>query len=968
MLTTNSIKLRLLMLIAALLMMGNGVLQASQVNPPEFIYAYYDQYSPQYTIFVTWGSKTEEVPDAFRLYMAQGETTDLTQFTEIQADSIMYGDWRNFCNAMVNVQNLGKYSFYVTAVDGNTESAPSEIVVAEVKNIPIIKFTNYPEEIAKKNIPYSWDAEVESTDPNDEITFSAVYMPENATINETTGLIQWTPTEAGMYEFFIQAQGKEAESIAQIGWYVRVAECDVLGSISGQIKDKKGNLITEEGVADLMLIEKDKKDDYYYYTYVAQSELSNGTYTFNNVDKGKYAIFVNTTNYTNRTMKEDLDKGDIIEVDCGQNATKDITVTKWYYYSYIYFTTQPIMDAKLNTQYSYDADAEIMDSLDTYTIKYKIENAPEGAVIDENTGLVTWTPTLSGQYFFAIKAYDDNDENNMVYQHWMVNVTECENPATVVLTLTTPNNDSLALYKVAAFLVDGNPYLDSRQVTKFYPGTFENETITFNNVDKGTYYLLVEGGLAADNWGLTYISQWYENATSFENATPIVIDCGDVKNLSMTIEVPEPPVMKNISGAVYSQVDSSAIENAFVEILFAEPYNNPYYSGQSFYTQTDANGMYALQVPSDGSYIVRVSVYDLSPDSDKRPYPLYFPMYYNQKYNYSEADILKPLNDISGVNFYMEKTPVWENSIAGVIKDKNDKAIEAAHVVAINVDPEVDVNNEKEWMYYCGFDAITNANGEYKIENLIPGKYVVFAFDEKSYEFYPGYYKEGEDCTWNWEEATKITIANNSIVNSINIKLGNTVRFAGKAKIVGYVGSNKEGKISNKVQGTDGLQGASIYLADDKGNIFKAVNSESTGNFTIDGLVAGKYTVMADKVGYKAMVKEVTVENNAATTTTSFELKGETPNSVNDDQVSNGTVVFPNPAIGEINAMFESVNGNSTITVLNTQAVEMMKFNKVTSAGMNSMKVNVETLPSGIYFLKIQNANGTSVVPFVISK
>ncbi len=65
-------------------------------------------------------------------------------------------------------------------------------------NKPIIGST--PEDSAKVGIEYTYEIEVTDPDADDVLTYSLTEKPTGMTINETTGAVSWTPTEAQVGE------------------------------------------------------------------------------------------------------------------------------------------------------------------------------------------------------------------------------------------------------------------------------------------------------------------------------------------------------------------------------------------------------------------------------------------------------------------------------------------------------------------------------------------------------------------------------------------------------------------------------------------------------------------------------------------------------------------------------------------------------------------------------------------------
>ncbi|WP_250565987.1 DUF4114 domain-containing protein, partial [Adonisia turfae] len=88
------------------------------------------------------------------------------------------------------------------------------------------------------------------------------------------------------------------------------------------------------------------------------------------------------------------------------------------------FTTGPVVDARVNTAYEYDADAT---DLDYDELTYGLLKHPSGMEIDPSTGKVTWTPTAEslsaengGQHEVSIEVSDS--QGGVAVQNYVVNV------------------------------------------------------------------------------------------------------------------------------------------------------------------------------------------------------------------------------------------------------------------------------------------------------------------------------------------------------------------------------------------------------------------------------------------------------------------------------------------------------------------------------------------------------------------
>jgi len=70
------------------------------------------------------------------------------------------------------------------------------------------------------------------------------------------------------------------------------------------------------------------------------------------------------------------------------------------------------------------------------------------------------------------------------------------------------------------------------------------------------------------------------------------------------------------------------------------------------------------------------------------------------------------------------------------------------------------------------------------------------------------------------------------------------------------------------------------------------------------------------------------------------------------------SVVYPNPATNDINIVFDENADVKNIALYNVIG-KVMNVYKVSG---NSANLNIENLPSGIYFVKLYSANGSVVV------
>ena len=71
------------------------------------------------------------------------------------------------------------------------------------------------------------------------------------------------------------------------------------------------------------------------------------------------------------------------------------------------------------------------------------------------------------------------------------------------------------------------------------------------------------------------------------------------------------------------------------------------------------------------------------------------------------------------------------------------------------------------------------------------------------------------------------------------------------------------------------------------------------------------------------------------------------------ENISNEFLVFPNPANNDLNVWFPNSNGNYTVTIFNT----LGKVVLTTKSDFKKVTIDINSLASGVYSLKISNGN-----------
>lgn len=102
----------------------------------------------------------------------------------------------------------GTYTVECEVSDGKEEdSKPVNISVGDVNHAPVI--TSAAVTSATKGQPYSYDVNAIDSDVGDTLTYSLTTKPTGMSINDSTGLITWTPTSNGDYNVTVKVSDGE---------------------------------------------------------------------------------------------------------------------------------------------------------------------------------------------------------------------------------------------------------------------------------------------------------------------------------------------------------------------------------------------------------------------------------------------------------------------------------------------------------------------------------------------------------------------------------------------------------------------------------------------------------------------------------------------------------------------------------------------------------------------------------------
>lgn len=495
--------------------------------------------------------------------------------------------------------------------------------------------------------------------------------------------------------------------------------------------------------------------------------------------------------------------------------------------------------------------------------------------------------------------------------------------ATISGTVTSTDGNPLKWVYVSAFSGEKG---DSSDVIFDYTNSYtdENGNYTIENIKDGNYYLNAQ---TYYKWNT--IDEWYNESPSREGAEKVVVQNGEsVSAIDFTLEIPN--YKGGVSGKILDK-DGTGLADASVLIYNASSKDslnngsNYYYS----YTTSDTDGNFSFSEIPDGIYFVKTYSYNNWKYSE---------YWYPSATTEQDATLieLKNGNQISGISIQTYQK-ITTASINGKVVDLNNKPLSSAYIFLSSYQSKSDsgFTSDPVWAY-----ALTDSLGNYSIQNIDKGKYILLAYYVNGSKNSSVWYNQSS----TYEGATPVSVDENQNVTDINFVL-NPKSVLGK--LTGVV-KNKNGVPISGAYVTltpywEAENGNDKYIG--QWNIYRITSDD--GAFEIPDLYEGKYTVgvYADG-GYVFYPDAVTPSLS-------------TPVSVVADETTDLEVVVPikNEGIGSISGIVATdfptlvpidgvVTAKPLVTVLSFPQSEIF-YSSVVKNGTYQLK----NLPDGDYFL-----------------
>jgi len=348
----------------------------------------------------------------------------------------------------------------------------------------------------------------------------------------------------------------------------------------------------------------------------------------------------------------------------------------------------------------------------------------------------TWTDGL-GDYTFQgldtenYKIYFDTwNTGNSYLREWYNNADEFDNATEVAVTAgqatnnvnavledggavsgrVTDSGGTLGIANVGVQICDLNGY--------WHPGvnTDSDGYYTLTGIPGGDYNIQFQAYWVPGN----YVSEWYNDQDSFENADVVTVTVGQT-TAGIDAQLADGG---GVSGRVTDSSGTVGIANVYVNIC---DMNQQWLHCIG----TDNDGYYTIYGVPDGSFKIQFDPHDAGN---------YALEWWNNKRRFEDADtvIVTTGNTVTDINAQLEQA----GSITGTVTDDSSaSAIENVRVYVYDL-----INNE---MGNCW----TDASGNYTVGNLYPGNFKVF-FETSNVPVYIEEWYNDQDSFANANEVT----------------------------------------------------------------------------------------------------------------------------------------------------------------------------------------------------------------------
>ncbi|NEZ66600.1 tandem-95 repeat protein [Leptolyngbyaceae cyanobacterium CCMR0082] len=292
------------------------------------------------------------------------------------------------------IDQLGTHDVILRVQDSNG-GVDLQAFQVTVNNNSAPVITSRPVGPTIANSLYQYDVDAEDSD-GDTLTYSLLANPDGVSIDETSGLLTWTPTDSDVGDNFIRVQVADGEGgIDTQSFTLPVIAAGVANNrpvINNSPRDAIG-----------------LGDDYVFQVEATDPDNDPLTYSLTQKPEGM-TIDENTGLVVWPAEQTQLGEYSFtVKVEDGRGAVAEVSYTVNVVQQTVNgtptITSTPSFVATIGDQYIYEAEAT---DPDNDPIVWSLVSGPVGLTLDETTGRVSWTPTVDqfGFHEVIIEAID----------------------------------------------------------------------------------------------------------------------------------------------------------------------------------------------------------------------------------------------------------------------------------------------------------------------------------------------------------------------------------------------------------------------------------------------------------------------------------------------------------------------------------------------------------------------------------
>jgi len=493
-------------------------------------------------------------PSVFLIYMAEGETEDMDDFSliaEVEAAPNM-----QVYNYLVKDLEPGEYSFYIIAKndDGSSERTMIKVVVLEDPDAPRVFIVSKPENGGKEGTPWDYQVRIESNFTPTAVEYALLNAPEGMEI-DAEGKIVWNEPKNGRYEICVVVTATDGTNTvtAKQCWVLEIGDgrnepkeevkcAEIVGTVKAD--DLLGSPIMEGVVVAWREGNNNANKD---RGRVYKAEIRQGTYAMA-VPAGTYRIYVEGPGI-HKEWFEDVDNADDateVVVTC-ENPRNEVNfvVTR---------RPEPTMHKVCGTVYDAESNEPIKNALVTFEWRENSgDDRPNGnhkRIVAESDADGKYCVNLPEGYTYVAYAIarTPNKAQDMYHQEWYDD-THAANEATPIEVTGDMDGvdfpmDKREAYnggfsgtmmdhateegvpgKVIAYMIKESGNSGNEKTRRAYTTeTNESGEYAFEGIAPGVYIVL---GLPGDR---PYVPGWHVDdgaaASSWKDATRIEV--GDI--------------------------------------------------------------------------------------------------------------------------------------------------------------------------------------------------------------------------------------------------------------------------------------------------------------------------------------------------------------------------------------------------------------------------------------------------------